>query len=535
MTQSNDAHQVRWVVAGPISPSPAGERASLNRGNFPEWLESHKPSCTVTIADDLGSGETRTFEISVEKVRDLTLRGLTSSIPELTKLLEIAGDVRDAEACISAVRDVVGHGELVDKLSEIAAIKPPPAQEGEPAPEGGDVFEQAEVPKAQSSSVASTAVDAFLRASRPKAKAARRSKSARKLRDAIEEAVFATARSILSSPEAAALEIPLRGLSFLMSHCPQKSGFKVDLIDVPMDQLIGELQDWQRGDLVDEPDAIFIPFPIPTVDALSALAEVAEGLLCPVIADVPPGLLGTGDVESLVEKLSEIEPKDSEPAWLALRQEESSRWLCGVTNGVLLQAEGTGVAQRTVVGSGVWALAATMSKSYADTGSFARILGQPGAISAPAVRTLTEGRYEGMAAPTEAFIPIRGQVTLAKHGLTALGSARNSDSVVFATTPMMRAAADAVPLPAQLLTGRIVRFAQWVRDQIPAQADTGTVASIFHEASKVFLFPGMQEVGEVKGSLHEQEGAKELRIEAKVHPSHAGIPFEINFGLPFGE
>jgi hypothetical protein len=332
-----------------------------------------------------------------------------------------------------------------------------------------------------------------------------------------------------------AFEVPLRGLAFLTNNCPTKSSIILDVIDVPLDGVIDELEGWQPGDLVDEPDAIFIPFPVADGAMVKALAELAETMLCPVLVDISPSLLGQKDVDGVVDHLQNIEPKDVEPSWLALVQEESTRWLCAVINGVVLLSEGSGVAQRVVIGSGVWAMASALSKSYVATTAFARILGKPGSVSAPGVRTLTEGRYADMAAPTEAFIPIRGQTTLAKYGLCALGSSRNSDLVVFATAPMARASSDSVPLSAQLLTGRIVRFAQWVRDQLPAEADTAMAASVFNEAAKVFLFPGMQEVGEVKGSLQEKDGVKELRIHARVHPSHAGIPFEIDFGIPFGD
>jgi hypothetical protein len=199
---------------------------------------------------------------------------------------------------------------------------------------------------------------------------------------------------------------------------------------------------------------------------------------------------------------------------------------------VVLLDEGVGAAKRLVMGSPVWALAAAMAKSYAEVGSFARIIGQPGAISAPGVKTLTGGRYDGMAAPTEIFIPIRGQTTLAKHGITAAGSARNSTSVIFAEVPMTRASIDAVPLPAQLLTGRIVRFAQWVRDQLPRGCDAATARSVFKEAAKVFLFPGMTEFGIVEANIVEEGDARELRVYAKVAPALAGIPFEIGFPLP---
>ncbi len=525
-----ETHQVRWVVPGPISPTPSGERFSLHRGNFNEWLEERKLTISASIPDELGSAESLEFEIVIEKLRALTLKGITTSVPKLSKLLSLAGDVRDLDGAIEAVREICGDGALVEKLAAIEGKKPEAKKDGDAPTPGSDVFESAGMPTQKP--VATAAVDAFLRAAQPAGKKVRRSKSARKIRDMLEEAVYATGRAMLASPEVAAVEGALRGLQLLLKQCPEKSGFTVDVFDVPADEATDILRNWKKGDLVDEPDGVFIPFPVTDIKTLLELAELGEELLCPVIVDVPPTLLGFEDIDSMVDKLMDLEPKDADIEWLALRQEECTRWLCAISNGVIVLAEGVGVAQRMAQASGVWAFGAILSKSYSEVGNFARITGRPGALSAPGVHTIKGGHNDGMAAPTEAFIPIRGQGALAKHGLLALGSARNSDNVILATAPMVRGSADAVPLPAQLLTGRIVRFSQWVRDQLPVGADAKTVHSVFEAAAKVFLFPGMQDVGEVSARLDEEDGERSIFIQAKVHPAHAGVPFEIGFPLP---
>jgi hypothetical protein len=533
---TESTHQVRWVVLGPVTPTPTGRRFSLDRGSFNEWLEKQAIRCVGSVPNSLGSGTPLRLDVAVDKLRVLTLKEVTSTVPELRDLLALAGTVGDGPAAIAAVERIVGAGPLSAKIAEIEGSATGqtgtgPAKAATPGATGtGEIFDQAGMPKKQSA--ASAAVDAFLRAGPAGGAKPRKSKSSRQVRDAIEEAVFTAARALLAAPEVSAVERTLRGVQLLVGQCPQKSGISVDVLDVPLDSVTEELRGWRRGDLVDEPDAVFVPFPITDLRVARELAEIGEELLCPVVIDVPPSVFGHGDVDSLVVALGSLQPKDAEPGWLALRQEESSRWLCAVANGVVLAAEGVGAAQRTLIGSGVWALAATMSKCYAEVGSFARITGRPGAITAPGTRTISSGFYEGMAAPTEAFIPISGQADLAKHGLLALGSSRNSDLVVLAATPMVRGSADAVPLPAQLLTGRIVRFARWVRDQLPPQADAKTVNEVFEAASKVFLFPGMQDVGYVRADLREEDGKSIIFVQAKVHPAHAGIPFEIGFPLP---
>lgn len=524
--------QVRWLVAGPVSSPPTGKTFTVNRSSFMEWLEEQKFSCEVGAIGSLGERDTDAATIEIEKLSSLTLKSMTSAVPVLTKLLEVAGAVKDEKEAIAKVEGLVGVGPLTNRIAEIAGIEAPGASAGAggEADPASSVFEAAEMPKPQS--MASSAIDAFVRTARKSSGTTRRSKSARKVRDAVEEAVYAAAREALSAPEVQRLESILRGLKFVTDHCPEKAGLIVEILDVPLDQVAQSISDRERGDLIDEPDAVFVPHAMSDLEQLKAFAELGEELLCPVIVEVAPSLFGQADMVSMASHLDDVEPGKAEPDWLALRQEESSRWLCCVANPVVLFDEGSGVAKREVTGSAVWALAATISKSYSEVASFARILGRPGSINAPGAKTLDSGRYEGSAAPTEIFIPIRGQATMAKHGITAVGSSRNSNAVVFAETPMNRASIDAIPLPAQMLTGRIVRFAQWVRDQLPQGADADTARSLFKEAAKVFLFPGMTEFGEVDANIVEEDGVREFRVYANIAPALAGIPFEIGFPLP---
>ena len=528
---TENTNQVRWLVVGPVTPTPSGKTFSLTRNNFMEWLESRNVSCDVDLAQNLGERGAEPATLKVEKLSALTLKGVTSAVPVLSKLLQLAGDVKDEEQAIKTVEELVGAGALTKRIAEATGLDAP-KQEGSwaEADPAASVFEAAEMPKPKS--MASSAIDAFVRTARSTSGTTRRSKSARKVRDVIEEAVYAAARIAFDASAVQQLESSLRGLKFFTDQCPEKSGMVVEVLDVPLADVAETLKSRERGDLVDEPDALFVPHAVQDLEQLKALGELGEELLCPVIVEVSPQLFGKDDMAGMLLALEDVEPGKAEPEWLALRQEESSRWLCCVANPVVLFDEGSGVAKRHVTGSGVWALGAAMAKSYAEVGSFARIIGRPGSINAPGAKILDEGRYEGTSAPTEIFIPIRGQTTMAKHGIVAVGSSRNSATVVFAETPMARASSDAVPLPAQLLTGRIVRFAQWVRDQLPSDADGEMARSVFQEAAKVFLFPGMTDFGEVMANIVEEDGVRELRVYAQVAPALAGIPFEIGFPLP---
>jgi hypothetical protein len=90
----------------------------------------------------------------------------------------------------------------------------------------------------------------------------------------------------------------------------------------------------------------------------------------------------------------------------------------------------------------------------------------------------------------------------------------------------------AVPLPAQLLTGRIVRFATWVRDQLPPGSGNEDVAAIFAQAAEVFLFRGATENGQVRAELVSTDDGKGVHVSATVRPEHAGTRFQLAFVLP---
>ena len=171
--------------------------------------------------------------------------------------------------------------------------------------------------------------------------------------------------------------------------------------------------------------------------------------------------------------------------------------------------------------------------SYRDTSAFAHCTGREGSLKAPGMHVLSEGPYEGTSIPVEAFWPIKVQDRLSKYGLLGLGSPRNADQVVLANMPTSCMQEDSAPLPAQILTGRIVRFASWFKLQLPKDVDPQEMGGLFRQAAEIFLFPGMDQIARVRADLAEtEEGDLHLAIHAKVAATHAGEPFSIAFSLP---
>jgi hypothetical protein len=98
----------------------------------------------------------------------------------------------------------------------------------------------------------------------------------------------------------------------------------------------------------------------------------------------------------------------------------------------------------------------------------------------------------------------------------------------------VRGSNDVFELPAQILTGRLVRFGRWVADQVPAGSTRDEVVRLFKDAATVFLFPGLSSGAELHAGVIDEDGTVAARLVASVSPRLAGTPFEVGFDLPLG-
>ncbi len=536
--QSRGAAQVHWLIAGRFGLGARGKTLDVTRADFNEILGKRKLEVRATIPDRVGAGETRSVTLQVASLKDLTLKHVLSAVPELGELLGKADQVSKLKDPTAAdVEAIVGPGKLLESLRAVME----PAEASAAGAAAGNVtgttdaiFEKAEVPQKS----AKSAIDMFVRSTssaRPKAKPA-----ARQLRDLIEQAAYVGAGDVLRSPELEPVEVAWRGVRFLVGECPKEASIRVQLLETDPEHLLEDLAARERGDDIDEPDAIFVTHDFDSTAPLAELADFAEQELMPVVVGVSPAVFGCESPQDVPDALEALERARNEdlPEWAAawdeLRMRESTRWLCAVVNRVALHTEGAGEARRTVFGTGVFGLAAMVAASYRASGGFARIFGRNGSLRAPASHTIDRGSYKDTAAPTEAFYAIQPCEMLSKNGLLGLGSARNSDTLTLVKAPMVRGAADAVPLPAQILTGRVVRFASWVKPQLPEGCDSKTANDIFMSAASVFLFPGQEQAAHVRASVTNISDEAHVVVRAAANPAIAAIPFEIAFPLPLG-
>lgn len=536
--------RVRWWVVGALSSSPTGRRFTLGAEEFGEELARAASALQLRVTDRLGAAEHRTLALSFARLRSFQLSEVVQTVPELRALQELAQslDTLPPEAAVHSVEAVVGAGRLASAVGEAlqrarasatatatAAATVPGPRKG--ASHGGAsaavvrdsvdaLFARTDTARVEDR--AKAGVDAFLRSmgSRSAKPAGPPAEAVAPARALVEQAVLATAREVLESPEVARLESTWRGLKWLLEQCPARSGMAVEVLDVERAQRVAALEQALPADGAERPDACFVVEPVESVQELTALAALGERWQVPVVVEAPLSLFAPD--------------RELPEGWSELRAQESARWLCVATHRVVAAAEGKGAGQRVSLASPVWALAGMLASSYRVTGGFARVTGREGALQAPAVWELAQGREAGVAVPTEVFVPIAEHARLAELGVVGLASGRNTDLVQVAAVPMVYQGKGAVPLPAQLLTGRVVRYAQWVREQLPRGAGEGELVELFSQAANLFLFGGAAgSAGVVRSQVVALEGGgRGLQVSAHVRPEHAGLHLELGFTLP---
>jgi type VI secretion system protein ImpC len=550
-TEQKTGVSVRWLVAGTFSETPTGRRMRLSANELPAALEAAKVGARATVTDRLGGDSTRAFDVSFPTFKSFQTSEVVANIAVLKELAALAASLAhtdptkrpDPQTAIARVIELVGDGKLATALrAKLGVAKPAPAATeviapSAPASKGLSLDDMLASPTpAVAAPTASSAIGSFLKAVREPSAPATTPSAGRAARDLVEAEVFATAVDVLKEPGVAALESAWRGLKLLVDASPTGAGMAVDVLDVaPADAVDAVRADLAETEQDELPDAVFVHDLAGDVDALSAWANLGADHDIPVIAGVTYGFFGVADAGAVASRI-EDEGGGLPAEWKALRVDEASRWLSVVSNRVVLRLEGTGAGKRVVFGSPVMALGAMLAASYQRTGAYAQVVGENVSMAAPGSWELPSGRDAGMLVPTEAFYSATAQSTLARLGIIGFGSRRNSSNLVLKSVPTAREGEDLVPLPAQILTGRIVRFARWVLAQLPAKAPEPEVKLLFEQAATVFLFPAAAEAAKFEAQVvTDKDGARSAVLQVSAHPSLAGIPFHLAFSLPLAD
>ena len=509
---------VRFRVLGAFSVAPAGRRFVVTPDTFAARLAEAELRAEVTVADRLGAAPERRFAVSFDKLASFRAADVVAASPELSALADLAESGGSPEDLEARVTDLVGVGKLS------AAVSGEPAEPSDASTPVDAIFEAVDVKPGPAG-----AVDAFVRSVRPAGTGV--SKRSRQARDAIEEAVYLTAGDILASDAVRSLESAWRGLKLLVDQCTAGAAIVIDVVDVSPGDVLAAAEAELPEELVDHPDAIVVVDPCSDIALLTELAALGERLHAPVIVHAAPAILGAADHDALIAKLDD-DVGAQPPAWRDLRSTDPARWLCAVVNPFVAHTEGSRATRRSVLGSPALAVAALLAASFRDTRAFGRILGQPGSLQALATRELTSGRHAGVAVPTATFFSAHVQDRLATLGLTGLGSGRNTDRLILSRAVTASSATDAAPLPAQLMTGRIVRFCLWMREQVTADTSDEEVRTMFEQGAHVLLFAGLASGARLEAHVVREGDRRGLGIGASLRPELATVPFQMAFELP---
>lgn len=551
---ARESSHVHWLLLGALSRTPSGRRFVLDPENFASEFANAKLAAKVDIGPAIGAAGKHEVELAFGELKHYAIKHVLATLPVLGELRKLADELGGPsskrptpEAAVARVVALVGEGPLAAELgkllreSESDAATPPPAA-APPKPAEGDLVGELLERGAAKQADTKRAVDSFIGAIRGSTSkvADKATPVPKRARELIETAVFGAVNAILRDPSVTEPEALWRGLKLVVEQCPKRAGMLVEVADVGPAQREAAMKASLDDEAMNRPDTFFLfdAFEHRSVacEQLQALASLAEDLHAPIVVGLGPAAFDVEEAEDVSLALRDAKPGPEAAlpeGWADLRMDEVSRWMSVAFNDVVVAVEGAGAARRSVFASPVFVIAAMLAASFRHTGGFARVMGKDGSLKAPGLHEVTKGREAGSTIPTAAFLSIKAQTELAELGIVGLGSGRNTDMVALSAIPTLRGAKDAVPLPAQILTGRLVRFATWVADQVPAGTPRDQVAKVFTDASTVFLFPGLApDVARLDALVVDGQDGPSIRMVATVSPRLASIPFEVGFDLP---
>lgn len=550
---ARESSHVHWLLLGALSRAPSGRRFVLDAENFASELAKAKLAAKVDIGPAIGAAGKLEVELAFGELKHYAIKHVLATLPVLGELRKLADELGgpssrrpSPEAAVARVVALVGEGPLASELGKLLrepeAAAPTPAPAPTPEPAAGDLVGELLERGAAKQADTKRAVDSFIGAIRGASSkvADTATPVPKRARELIETAVFGAVNAILRDPAVTEPEALWRGLKLVVEQCPKKAGMLVEVADVGPEQREAAMKASLDDEAMNRPDCFFVfdAFEHRSLasEQLQGLASLAEDLHAPIVVGVGAALFDVEDPEDVSQTLRDAKP-DAMAAmpegWADLRADEVSRWMTVAFNDVVVAVEGAGAARRSVFASPVFVIAAMLAASFRHTGGFARVMGKDGSLKAPGLHEVTKGREAGSTIPTAAFLSIKAQTELAELGILGLGSGRNTDMVALSAIPTLRGSKDAVPLPAQILTGRLVRFATWVADQVPAGTPRDQVAKLFTDASTVFLFPGLApDVARLDAAVVDGSDGPAIRMVATVSPRLASIPFEVGFDLP---
>lgn len=272
----------------------------------------------------------------------------------------------------------------------------------------------------------------------------------------LDQALGAQIGAILQHPEVRRMERAYRGLRFLQDRGQRVPGLLLDVIAIGDQGAAATFSAAQSkaGD---------VPYSFAVVDTeidgtarsfteLLSIGETAEGHVVPALVNGTEKLLGVGDLSSVerIDNKQGLFTASHRAPWRAAANKTPLRWVSLAMNGILgrppydkqssrvreaIIKEAPSDHEGFVWLAPVWAIAALMIKSFAETGWPGRIAGtKNGLVENLPVREI-EDEGNTVAVPTQAFLSTDSQRELAKVGVLLLASAPNSDAAYVHVAP----------------------------------------------------------------------------------------------------
>ncbi len=561
----------------------------VDASRFDDLFIKLRPRIAVEVPSVLQGGARVRLDLAPSSMKSFRPDGLCAELPLLRSLLDgriVIGRLGDGSITTAQCRSELerlwaGSPFVRDVLGLVAETPAAPTRAPEsPAAATGSIFDLVDMGESVAASTATVqpAAKSALSGLIASVAASGRAASSEVRPDEsiarIDKAIGVQIGSILQHPEVRRLEEAWRGLRFLVDRAQGHSGILVDVVSAPAAEAPKALLGIIRHRRGAEPPVSFAVVDVP-VDGSAAsfsraadLAEVAEALTVPVIANASPSLLGVADL-GVVEKLDNrgavFDAAERAP-WRAFAASPAQRWLVLGMNRVLArsgyEASTSRVREASVNeaprgdAACVWmspsyAIAALAIRSFRETGWPCRLFGDRGAglVGDLPVREARDAdAVDAMAIPTERFVSTEAQRDLARAGVLLLASAPNSDNVYVLSAPtayvptpgVAGGTSDAdnrperVSLVDQLFVARLAQFLSALCSQLPASAPPEDAKALIERA--VFELFRNAAPATVELAIGARSGVDGTEVDVHVRPRRfLGVALEeIGLSMPLG-
>ncbi len=321
---------------------------------------------------------------------------------------------------------------------------------------------------------------------------------------------------ILHHPQFQNLESAWRGLKFLVSNTDVQKNIRIELLNVPQDQLRDVLYTH-----VFKPEYNRIaPCPLcplsvmiadyqfdrvsRDIEMLKDISKMAQSIQVPFITSAAPEFFGMKSFVRL-PALPQLKEKFNGPEyikWNSFRKDEKSLWIMLTLNRFLLRfpycqasnpvkefrfEEETNESRKYLYGNAVWAIGSILAYEFAESGWCLDICGQKSQKTKNVLTSLPTHEYqishvekvEKTVIPLEVLIPERKQAEFALMGISLLTCQTNSSSAYMHSAPVIhvsekyndpKAASESIiqaTLPYQLFASRLSHYLRKIEGEMP--------------------------------------------------------------------